>query len=102
MSERKSISLSGIKGVVTPNGVALQQPDSGEFNIKVTAVTTVNGINQYSWTKVTRASDGSWQDSSQKGAPGFDPAYEMNNSNATLNLVYRAKRDPNTGQPLFF
>lgn len=102
MSERKALNLNGLRGCVTPNGVTLQQIDPGEFTIKITASTVVGSVTQYSWTRVTRAADGSWQETSQKGAPGFDPAFEMNNQAATVGWVYRAKRDQNTGQPLFF
>jgi inosine/xanthosine triphosphate pyrophosphatase family protein len=51
---------------------------------------------------VNRASDGSYQNSTQSGGPGYDPAFEMNNQDATIGWVYRAKRDQSTGQPLFF
>jgi hypothetical protein len=99
---RKTLNVSGLKGCVTPNGMTLQQIDTGEFLIRLTARTVVSGINQYTWVKVTRASDGSYETSTQTGGPGYDPAFELNGQTATIGWVYRAKRDQNTGQPLFF
>jgi len=99
---RKSLNVTGMRACVTPNGLTLQQISDGIFLIKISAKTVIAGVSQYTWTMVTRATDGSYQASTQGGGPGYDPAFEMNNQDATIGFVYQAKRDQSTGQPLFF
>jgi hypothetical protein len=102
MTPRKTLSLNSIRGSVGPNGVQLGEIKQERFYAQLTAKTTVNGKNQYSWTRVTRGSDGSWQTTSQTGGPGFDPAFEFNEASAVIGNIYELRRDESTGQPLFF
>lgn len=102
MRRRKSLSLGGLRGSVTPNGVQLGEVKQERFYARITAKTTVAGKNQYSWTRVTRGSDGTWQDTRQTGGPGFDPAFEFNEATAVIGNIYEFRRDESTGQPLFF
>lgn len=102
MTPRRNFSISGIRGSVSPNGVQLADVKQERFYARLTAKTTVAGKNQYSWTRVTRAADGSWQDSAQTGGPGFDPAFEFNEGAAVIGNIYELRRDESTGQPLFF
>ena len=57
---------------------------------------------KYSWVEVYRDTSGQWISMTTSGTFAYDPAYEYNNTNATLNSVVRAHRDPRTGQLLFF
>lgn len=100
---RPSITGAGLVGVGSPNGIALGKIDLPTFWIKVTERITVSGDapDQYRWKLVTRERSGSWTELVTTGGPGFDPAYEINDQPATVGRVYRAIRDPNTGQVLF-
>lgn len=100
---RPSFSGGGLVGVGTPNGLSLLRMDLPVFWIKVTARTAGEGDapDQYRWTQVVRQTDGTWKEIVTSGGPGFDPAYEANDDAVTLNKIYRAIRDPNTGQVIF-
>lgn len=100
---RPSITGSGLVGVGSANGIALGKIDLSTFWIKVTERIAVAGDapDQYKWVQVIRERDGSWKNIVTTGGPGFDPAYEINDQRATVGTVYRAIRDPNSGQVLF-
>lgn len=100
---RPSFSGGGLVGVGTPNGLSLLRMDLPVFWVKVTERIAVAGDapDQYKWTQVVRERDGSWKDIVTIGGPGFDPAYEVNDQRATVGKVYRAIRDPNSGQVVF-
>lgn len=100
---RPSITGSGLVGVGSSNGIALGKIDLPTFWIKVTERVAITGDapDQYKWKQVVRERNGSWRDLITTGGPGFDPAFEINDQQATAGKVYRAIRDPNTGQVLF-
>lgn len=72
-----------------------------EMNIRLTANNT-STPKKYSWVEVYRDGSGNWNNLTMSGNITYDPAYEYNNGNVTLNQVRPAHRDPRTGQVLFF
>ena len=100
---KKEIKYSGMAGMSTATGATARAiPLQEETFIKILGVNTVNGVKQYSWAEVARTSEGKWTPAGSKGSQGFDPAYEFNDDDAKVNSVYKAWRDPGTGQLLFF
>lgn len=78
-----------------------QQALTYNMDIKITGNST-SSPKKYSWNEVTRDPSGSWIETGLRGTTVYDSAYEYNNSNVTANTICQAKRDPRTGQVLFF
>ena len=83
------------------NDARPNQELSYDLNIRVTANDT-STPKKYSWIEVYRDTTGQWNNMTMSGNIKYDPAYEYNNSNVTLNTVFQASRDQRTGQLLFF
>lgn len=100
---RPSITGSGLVGVGSSGGIALGKIDLSTFWLKVTERIAVTGDapDQYKWKQVIRERNGDWKELVTTGGPGYDPAFEVNDQRAIVGNVYRAIRDPNTGQVLF-
>ena len=104
-AERRRLSVFGMASKTSQYGTTLTPTNaSEEFYIRVTSKGTMglNGQYPYSWERVVRDSQNTWQSTGQTGGPGFDPAYEANNADSPIATIYRAYRDTNTGQLLFF
>ena len=103
----KPVSFSGISGRSSENGASMRQiPVEEEFYIRPLTVTPSKDVSNkdvytYSWERVTRSSLGVWIPTGQIGGQGFDPAYEVNNANTSLNVVYRAYREAQSTQVVF-
>lgn len=105
IAQRRRLSAAGMATKSTPYGVSLQPTNANEeFYIRLKSKGTLDatGAAPYSWETVVRNTQNTWTATGQTGGPGFDPAYEANNADSPINTVYRAYRDPGTGQVLFF
>lgn len=103
-TNKREFKASGMAGMASSSGTTLRSiPLQEEKYIKVTGRNTSNpAVKQYSWVEVVRAASGVWTETDKRGGAGFDPAYEFNNSDATVGQVFKAWREPGTGQLLFF
>lgn len=100
---KKEIKYSGMAGMTTATGGTVRSiANQDEHFIKILGKNSVDGVSQYSWVEVARTPDGKWTELGVRGSQGFDPAFELNNANATDQSVYKAWRDASTGQLLFF
>ena len=98
----RNVSFSGMSGRSSPTGTTMRNvPSEEEFYIKLVAKYTVGTSFQYSWQSVVRNIT-AWTPTGESGGPGFDPAYEVNNQDSPINTIYRAYREPNSGEVLFF
>jgi hypothetical protein len=98
----RKVSFSGMSGRSSETGTTMRNvPNEEEFYIKLVAKYTVGTSFQYSWQSVVRNIT-SWTPTGEGGGPGFDPAYEVNNQDSPINTIYRAYREPNSGEVLFF
>lgn len=68
------------------------------FCIKITG----QSGNAYSWVRVERNKAHLWEETSERGSFTNDPAYEFNAATATTGQVYKAWRNPTSGEVLFF
>jgi len=101
-NNRRKLSMSGVSGSTDQNGTRLR-PITGEeeFYIRLIKKYTVGLTLVYSWVAVVRNLT-EWTTTGAGGGPGLDPAFEVNNQDSPVNTVYRAYREPNSGQVLFF
>jgi hypothetical protein len=71
--------------------------------IRLTAANTASSPIKYGWKRVSRLTNGTWQDLTHTGNVTNDYAVEVNNASLTVNTttVYRAERSLTTGEWLF-
>ena len=101
---KREFKASGMAGMATSTGTTLRSiPLQEEKYIRIKGVNTSDpAVKRYAWVEVIRTPAGLWTETGKTGAVGFDPAFEFNNADVTVGQVFKAWREPGTGQLLFF
>ena len=79
------------------NGQAVTITDDS-FYIKITEVSG----SAHGWVRVERNRAHLWDETSERSSATNDPAFEVNGGGGTVGQVYKAWRNPTTGEVLFF